>query len=594
MTTPPLRMARRLSALDEGGAMMLSIPLERLETTPPPPQPPLVGGDFSLDRLQHGFLRSRRLAHERVALRSSLGTHYLFAHVGTPPQRVSLIVDTGSYTLAFPCAGCDECRVGQRQAFWDPQLSETATEVGCDECQLPYKCSSSHPRCSFRQAYSEGSSWTAYQMNDVVRLGGKELVVGQEEEDELYSRNAVNFGCIRRQSGMFDTQAADGIIGLAPHQDSVLWQMADLMPRDSKKFSLCFSPRGGNLVMGGFDPMLLEPGEYHEYTPAKVDGGWFSVKVEGVLLGGTQIATQKTLELFELGTGVIVDSGTTDTYLPQAIASEWHSAWLATSKTPFQNCIQENFCMNLSTEEIKTLPTLSVALADGVTLSLTAKEYMEAGPRVEGGRVSYAPRIYLTEYAGGVLGANMMMNRNVLFDASNERVGFAKARCDYDDSDKRARARERKGVNIPGPVKPNDFQINVPVDAVPKNVAEFVSAVIESKGGGTSHLKGGGGGDEHGNALEGRTPVSAEQSALDDTEKTKKVSGGAAESGNPEVTDDDEKSVSTRSDTHERNESPAVIDGEERTHEGRGGQEDAAQRLARGREGAGEGGEVSK
>ena len=31
--------------------------------------------------------------------------------------------------------------------------------------------------------------------------------------------------------------------------------------------------------MGGFDPMLLEPGEYHEYTPAKVDGGWFSVKV---------------------------------------------------------------------------------------------------------------------------------------------------------------------------------------------------------------------------------------------------------------------------------------------------------------------------
>ena len=98
-----------------------------------------------------------------------------------------------------------------------------------------------------------------------------------------------------------------------------------------------------------------------------------------------------------------------------------------------------------------------------------------------------------------------MMNRNVLFDASNERVGFAKARCDYDDSDKRARARERKGVNIPGPVKPNDFQINVPVDAVPKNVAEFVSAVIESKGGGTSHLKGGGGGDEHGNALEGGT-----------------------------------------------------------------------------------------
>jgi len=35
-----------------------------------------------------------------------LGTHYSFIWVGTPAQRVSVIMDTGSHHTAFPCTGC--------------------------------------------------------------------------------------------------------------------------------------------------------------------------------------------------------------------------------------------------------------------------------------------------------------------------------------------------------------------------------------------------------------------------------------------------------------------------------------------------------
>lgn len=35
-----------------------------------------------------------------------MGTHYSFIWVGTPPQRVSVIMDTGSHHTAFPCTGC--------------------------------------------------------------------------------------------------------------------------------------------------------------------------------------------------------------------------------------------------------------------------------------------------------------------------------------------------------------------------------------------------------------------------------------------------------------------------------------------------------
>jgi hypothetical protein len=41
-----------------------------------------------------------------VPLHAGYGTHYSFLYVGTPPQRVSVILDTGSHWTAFPCTGC--------------------------------------------------------------------------------------------------------------------------------------------------------------------------------------------------------------------------------------------------------------------------------------------------------------------------------------------------------------------------------------------------------------------------------------------------------------------------------------------------------
>ena len=37
------------------------------------------------------------------------GTHYAYIWVGTPPQRQSVIVDTGSFHTAFPCEPCSNC-----------------------------------------------------------------------------------------------------------------------------------------------------------------------------------------------------------------------------------------------------------------------------------------------------------------------------------------------------------------------------------------------------------------------------------------------------------------------------------------------------
>lgn len=53
------------------------------------------------------------------------GTHYAYAYVGSPPQRQSLIIDTGSHYTAFPCTGCKQC--GEHtDAYFDVAKSKTA------------------------------------------------------------------------------------------------------------------------------------------------------------------------------------------------------------------------------------------------------------------------------------------------------------------------------------------------------------------------------------------------------------------------------------------------------------------------------------
>lgn len=51
---------------------------------------------------------SHGIAYEGMApLRTGYGTHFAFIYVGSPePQRVSVILDTGSHWMAFPCTGC--------------------------------------------------------------------------------------------------------------------------------------------------------------------------------------------------------------------------------------------------------------------------------------------------------------------------------------------------------------------------------------------------------------------------------------------------------------------------------------------------------
>jgi len=169
------------------------------------------------------------------------GTHHVHLYIGSPPQRQTLIVDTGSKAMAFPCkstTSCKKCDQGRppccgvhASPYYDPSLSTTYRVTKCSggfgggssSCLLAgiSACSLFGDFCTFSQKYTEGSSWTATEVEDIVWLGSSDVA----ESLELYMAEyavAYPFGCQTNSKGLFRKQYADGILGLSIHETSIV------------------------------------------------------------------------------------------------------------------------------------------------------------------------------------------------------------------------------------------------------------------------------------------------------------------------------------------------------------------------------------
>lgn len=62
---------------------------------------------------------------------ASLGYYYVTIFVGHPPQKQSVIIDTGSGQLALPCNKCTSCNPKHIDTPFDMKKSKTAEYLTC-------------------------------------------------------------------------------------------------------------------------------------------------------------------------------------------------------------------------------------------------------------------------------------------------------------------------------------------------------------------------------------------------------------------------------------------------------------------------------
>jgi hypothetical protein len=193
-------------------------------------------------------------------------------------------------------------------------------------------------------------------------------------------------------------------------------------------FSLCLTRTGGSLSVGG-----IATEERHledmKFSPIARDHGWFALEVWEVRVGGICVACSNStaLQAFHGGKGTILDSGTTDTYLPQAASETLYSVWYDLTGMTFTKRKRR-----YTWKEFLLLPDISFTFHGNVTLTVVPFSYMEGVPSTPDwrGTKELVNRIYVDEPHGAVLGANTMFGHDIFFDTQGNRVGLARADCD--------------------------------------------------------------------------------------------------------------------------------------------------------------------
>ena len=279
------------------------------------------------------------------------GAHFIDLWIGTPPQRQTVLVDTGSSATAFPCNECNDCgQFHHMDANFNMSGSESFRELNCFEC-LKGTCDAQQ-KCNMHLTYAEGSSWNAIEVSDVVHFGGFHNISNKNDNSAISVRrredslkyefsNAsenearIKFGCQREVHGLFKKQLADGILGLSNTKESFWNQMLNQQMMSSAKFSLCYvkhpvahfdGSNAGSLIFGGTDQRLhLSPMVFADF---KSSSKFYEVHIRRIYIqpgGGEsltgenadiQISNLTTRRVFAAEAdlnegGPIIDSGTT-------------------------------------------------------------------------------------------------------------------------------------------------------------------------------------------------------------------------------------------------------------------------------------------
>jgi hypothetical protein len=237
---------------------------------------------------------------------------------------------------------------------FDPTKSSSSSILKCTKDKSG--------KCFFSQSYSEGSSWHAFKVTDKLWLGGPNASSIKSASDLTVK---FEFGCQDSETGLFRTQNIDGIMGFSGQANTLPYKMMEQKITSTKMFSMCFRIGGGFMTIGGMDttihdrksPTSTEPVDI-KWAKLQKPNGWFTVKILDVLLtnpteGGVKSIGGAAFK-YNSGKGAIVDSGTTDTYLPSSLASNFKEAF----KTVTGGMMHTNTAVSLTEDKFKKLPTI--------------------------------------------------------------------------------------------------------------------------------------------------------------------------------------------------------------------------------------------
>ncbi|KAI9014342.1 rhizopuspepsin 4 precursor [Phycomyces nitens] len=204
--------------------------------------------------------------------------------IGTPPQSMRLVFDTGSSDLWAVSTSCDSC--GPKQTKFDPKKSKTYKKT----------------KRTWEISYGDGSTASGKLGYDTLRLGNLTIKKQGIELAEF-------------ESPSFMYKPIDGLLGLGFSKlntlkniltpvDNLIKQKAIKKPIFSTYYGKAANTGGGEIVFGDYNPKHID-GPLTTLAVNKTQGFW-GVDVNAVKVGNQSVITSPFDAIIDTGTTLLL------------------------------------------------------------------------------------------------------------------------------------------------------------------------------------------------------------------------------------------------------------------------------------------------
>ncbi|CAO2141362.1 unnamed protein product [Urochloa humidicola] len=341
------------------------------------------------------------------------GAYDMEFSIGTPPQKLTALADTGSDLIWTKCGACASC-APQGSPSYNPDKSSSFSKLPCAarlcgalKNESPAtSCGTGGTECDYKYSYGlaeDPHHYTqGYLGSETIALGG-DTVPG------------IGFGCTNMSEGGFGT--GSGLVGLGRGPLSLVSQL------NAGAFSYCLTrdvSKGSPLLFGSMSDLA---GAGVQTTPLLPSHVFYAVNLKSISIGATRTPGTGN-------NGIIFDSGTTLTYLSEPAYTAARTAVLAqTTALPrassgtngFDTCFQIPDNGNSSVE----VPTMVMHFDGGADMDLPPANYFA--------EVSQGVLCWIVQRSPSrtsIIGNIMQTNYHVRHDLDKSVLSFQPANCD--------------------------------------------------------------------------------------------------------------------------------------------------------------------
>ncbi|KAJ7945152.1 aspartic proteinase nepenthesin-1 [Quillaja saponaria] len=388
-----------------------------------------------LERIQHAMKRGRNrlqrlnamalVATPESQLQTQVhagdGEYLMNLAIGTPPVAFSAVMDTGSDLIWTQCKPCTQC-YKQPTPIFDPKQSSSYSKMPCSSnlCGSVSSSSCHDDGCEYAYIYGDYSMTQGIMATETFTFG---------ESGNNVSVPNIGFGCGEDNEGDGFSQGG-GIVGLGRGSLSLVSQLKE------PKFSYCLTStddsKTSTLSMGSLASMsstqktITTPLITNPSQPS-----FYYLSLEGISVGGTKLPLDKlTFDLEDDGSGgLIIDSGTTITYLEESAFRILKKEFISKTKLPLDTSglTGLDVCFYLpsdhSSQKLK-IPKLVFHFKGG-DLELPGENYMVVDSDLGVACLAMGAASDMS-----IFGNMQQQNLLVLHDLKKETISFVPTQCD--------------------------------------------------------------------------------------------------------------------------------------------------------------------